>query len=747
MIMSVGEQVKETKMTHYKPIYCAVALAFAAPALHAETLPAENAELETVTVIADRNAQKLDRAAPNVAVVSRQTLNRTAAANLDDVFLYEAGVSVPSDHTRRGNAGVNIRGIDGNRILMMVDGVRLPEAYAGGGSNGAISGRDLIEPDTLKQVDIVKGPYSALYGSDALGGVVNLATYAPRDFVDAEKPYHFGLKYGYRSRDNSHGVTATAAGYTDNAEGLLMLTHRQGHEIENRGSVNTRDSRRTENNPQDNKGYNILAKGSVGNPTHRLEAIYEQFYRKNDTHLLNTLGSSSVARGPMTVTTTQSLAEAHDSARRQRFGLSYRYSGQSSLKEGEITLYHQRLKAQDDAINASETAMNGRTVSSGIRYSDYGFNQNSTGISSRAVVEWNTGSLKHTVVAGAEFKQVETERDRDSLTVHSDGRTSKSYAGSLYPNKTFPDSKRRTFSVYAQDSIAFANGVVLTPALRYEYEKLKPQIDQAYLNANPASLPQNFSDGAITPSLRLSWPMGEAFTGFATYSQGFRTPPFDSATMSFSNTQHGYKIVPNHNLKSERSNSFELGLKYKGDNSKAQVTAFYNRYRDFINREFVGTENGLLVYRYGNLDQVKTYGIEAAASHRLGSAWYLNGSIAWMRGEDGEGRPLDTAYPLNGVLGVDYVQEKWGVGTKLRWAAKQKRVSDDSFFKTPGYGVWDIGAWYKPVKNVELGLNVYNLGNKKYWQHTDVAAMPASGVMDLYSMSGRNVAATVQIKF
>ena len=80
-------------------------------------------------------------------------------------------------------------------------------------------------------------------------------------------------------------------------------------------------------------------------------------------------------------------------------------------------------------------------------------------------------------------------------------------------------------------------------------------------------------------------------------------------------------------------------------------------------------------------------------------------------------------------------------------AAKQKRVSNDSYFKTPGYGVWDAGAWYKPTKNLELGLNLYNIGNKKYWQHADVAGMADSGAMDLYSMSGRNVAATVQLKF
>lgn len=722
----------------------AVALAFAAPAVYAETGRIETVGLETVTVTADRNVQKLDRAAPNVAVVPRQTLDRSAATNLDDVFLYEPGVSVPSDHSRRGNAGVNIRGIDGNRILMMVDGVRIPEAYAGGGSNGAVSGRDLVEPDTLRQVDVVKGPYSALYGSDALGGVVNMGTYAPRDFVDTEKPYYFGLKYGYRSRDRSHGVTAAAAGYTENAEGLLMLTRRQGHETKNRGGTDTRDSNRTKNNPQSNHSYNILAKGSAGNENHRIEALFEQFYRKNDTELLNTLGSSTVQRGPMPATTEQTLALAHDSARRQRFGLGYRYTGSGRLQEAEISAYRQHLKAQDDAVNAE--TVSGRPGSS-VRYSDYGFNQTINGLNSRTVAAFETGRLKHTVVAGAEFRQVETGRPRDSTTVRADGSTTKEYAGSLYPNKTFPDSKRRTFSVYLQDSIAFANGVVLTPALRYEYEKLKPQIDRAYLNANPESLPQNFSDGAVTPSLRLSWPMGGTFTGFATYSQGFRTPPFDSATMSFSNSRYSYKIVPNNNLKSEHSNSFELGLKYKGERSRAQLTAFHNRYRDFIARQFVGRENGLQVFRYSNLDSVKTYGIEAAAAHKLGGNWHLNGSIAWMRGKDGEGRPLDTAYPLNGVLGVDYAKEKWGAGTKLRWAAKQKRVGSDSYFQPPGYGVWDIGAWYKPVKNMELGLNVYNLGNKKYWQHADVAGMPAAGTMDLYTMPGRNVAASVQLKF
>ena len=729
-----------------KAIACVIGAVFSGQ-LYAAQMPVAQAEIEPVVVTADRNAQTLDKAAPNVSVIGRKTLNQASAQNLDDIVMYEFGVSVPSDNNRRGHAGINIRGIDGNRILMMVDGVRIPESYAGGGSNGAISGRDMVESDTLKQVDIVKGPYSALYGSDALGGVVNMVTLSPSDFVDAGKRGYFGLKHSYRGRDRSHGVTATVAGFHENAEGLLMLTRRQGHETENMGSDTSYSTARTATNPQKNNAYNILAKGNIGNERHRLETLYEQYYHANDTVLANGLGSQS--RGPVTIATSES--NARDRIRRQRIEAGYRYTGEGRLKEANLTAYQQKLRTEDDAVDASITRMGTRQLGNSTRYSDYGFNQTIRGLNGRSVWEFD-GAVKQTVVAGAEYKHTETARPRDSLTVDNlTGAVSKVYAGSTYPNKTFPDSKRKTFSVYAQDSLTFGNGIVLTPALRYEKDKLNTSTDQAYLNANPSGTATRFSDSAFTPSLRLSVPMGEQFTSFATYSQGFRTPPFDSATMAFANTTYGYAVIPNANLKSERSNSFELGMKFKNERARAQVTAFYNRYRNFIDRTEVGTTSiggrPIIQYQYQNLDRVKTYGAEASAAYKFLPGWQVSGSIAWMRGKQQDGTPLDSAYPLNGVLGVDYAQEKWGGDTKLRWSKKHSRVSSDSIFQAPGYGVWDVGAWYKPSKNVEIGANIYNIGNKKYWQHADVAGMSRSSVMDLYTETGRNFAATVQLKF
>lgn len=728
-----------------KALVCALGALFSQTVYAADM--SMHQDLETVLVTADRNAQTLDKAAPNVAVIGRTTLNRASAQNLDDMVLYEAGVDTASDNSRRGHAGINIRGIGGNRILMMVDGVRIPESYAGGGSNGAISGRDVVETDTLKQTDIVKGPYSALYGSDALGGVVNMVTYSPRDFVDESQRTHFGLKHSYRSRDRSHGTTLSAAGFHENAEGLLMLTHRQGHETENTGSNKSRSTARTANNPQKNNSHNILAKGSIGSENHRFEALYEQFYRANDTDLANALGS--VSRGPVTTVTSES--HARDRVRRQRVEAGYRYTGEGRLKEANLTAYSQKLRTEDDGMDTSITTMAGRQLANGTRYADYGFEQDIRGINTRGVWEFD-GTVKHTVVAGAEYKHTETARPRDSLTVDNlTGAVSKVYAGSTYPNKTFPDSRRETFSLYAQDSLTFGNGIVLTPAVRYEKDKLDTQTDQAYLNANPNGSATHFNDSAFTPSLRLSVPMGKNLTGFATYSQGFRTPPFDSATMAFANTTHGYAVVPNANLKSERSNSLELGMKFKNENTRAQITAFYNRYKNFIDRTEIARSMAggrpFIQYQYQNLERVKTYGAEASAAYRFLPDWTVSGSIAWMRGEQKDGAPLNSAYPLNGVLGIDYAQEKWGAGTKLRWSKKQSRVSDDSIFKAPGYGVWDVGAWYKPTKNIEIGANVYNIGNKKYWQHADVAGLAKTTVSDLYTDSGRNFAANVQIKF
>ena len=84
-----------------KSIACVIGAVFSGQ-LYAAQMPVAQAEIEPVVVTADRNAQTLDKAAPNVSVIGRKTLNQASAQNLDDIVMYESGVNVPSDNNRRG---------------------------------------------------------------------------------------------------------------------------------------------------------------------------------------------------------------------------------------------------------------------------------------------------------------------------------------------------------------------------------------------------------------------------------------------------------------------------------------------------------------------------------------------------------------------------------------------------------------------------------------------------------------------
>ncbi|MBP6862116.1 MAG: TonB-dependent hemoglobin/transferrin/lactoferrin family receptor [Neisseriaceae bacterium] len=702
---------------------------------------AAEAKLDDVVVIADRTEQSIDKTAANVSVINRKGLDKAGATDIRTAVRYEPGVEVNRDARRQGNAGYNIRGIDGNRILMMIDGVRLPEAYTGGGTSGAISGRDMIEFDTLRQMDIVKGPYSSLYGSDALGGAVNFATYRPSDFVDEEKPWYLGLKQSYNSANKGHATTLTAAGQQGITSGLLMMTKRKADEFKNRGSNDSHSILRTKPNPQDISGHNILAKGVLAEGAHRLEASAEWFKRTTDTDILNYDVNTAMAPGKLANT-------AEDEVRRQRLGLTYTYQPLDRFfDEIEVGLSRQKLESKDTAKEYF-----GGNVAQRMVFSDYDFNQTIDTLHAQGKARFQQGSITHAVTAGIELKQNETDRLTKKYTTRPG-----SEPVMTSNKKTFPDTKRKTIGVYVQDAITFESGVRLTPALRYTYERITPYMDEAYLASTPNVMPERFSDSAVSPSISLSVPLSPTDTGFVTYSTGFRAPPFDSSMMSMANQMGSmsYQILPNPNLKSEKSQSIEVGLRHKSQDFEGKVTTFYNRYRDFIGVEDLGKQvidgQAYDTSRYANIGKVTTYGVEASGAYRIAHNWQLNGAASWMRGTNkSTDAPLESVAPPKLILGVGYDTAVWGANLDWTLSAKHKRVSDKSkYVQAPGYGIVDLTGYWQINKHAKLNVGVYNLGDKKYWEYLDIRNYALSGVpyLDFNSQVGRNVAASLQIKF
>lgn len=167
-----------------------------------------------------------------------QMLAKQQVQDNRDLVRYETGITVV-EAGRMGNSGYAIRGVDENRVAVVVDGLQQAETLSSQGFKELFEGygnfnntRNSVEMQTLKQATIVKGADSVKVGSGGLGGAVMFETKDARDFL-TEKDYHVGYKTGYFTADNQHLQSLTLAGRYKWFDVLMVKTKRKGHELEN----------------------------------------------------------------------------------------------------------------------------------------------------------------------------------------------------------------------------------------------------------------------------------------------------------------------------------------------------------------------------------------------------------------------------------------------------------------------------------------------------------------------------------
>src|SRR5690606_41957589 len=128
------------------------------------------AALKRFVVVAPRTGGAAADVPATVDAIDRERMDQLLAHDLASLFRYEPGISVTSGFGRFGIGSIRIRGLDANRVRIQVDGIPASDAWAIGSYSDA--NRNFIDVDTLKRAEVVRGPASSLYGSDALGGTV-----------------------------------------------------------------------------------------------------------------------------------------------------------------------------------------------------------------------------------------------------------------------------------------------------------------------------------------------------------------------------------------------------------------------------------------------------------------------------------------------------------------------------------------------------------------------------------------------
>ncbi|MFO0335176.1 MAG: TonB-dependent receptor domain-containing protein, partial [Pseudomonadota bacterium] len=489
-------------------LVCAVAVALGAPSTAlGDPAPASGigdvGQLSPVIVSADRIARTPLELTSTVTALDAAELEHRFVTDIRDLVRHEPGVVVRraparfgaavGSTGREGNAGFNIRGLDGNRVLIQVDGIRVPAAFSfGPASFGRGAYLDVMG---LRSVEILRGPASSLYGSDGIAGAVSLYTLDPADLL-GESGVHASAAAIYSGEDDGVAYSArTAVRLGDDGgpahELMAVVTRRTAEALDSFGSNEAPNSTRTAPNPQDFRSTAALAKWVI-RPTAdvHLRATVEHVRDRVESDVLS-------ARAPVPTAPIGVLRlDARDETERTRAALDAEFDalGRAWADRASVAAYWQEA----ETLQFSAEDRNGAPD----RTRDNRYGERVHGLNLQFDREFATGAVRHRLVYGADAARAFVSSLRDG-TVPPPGES--------FPTKAFADTDYDLLGVFVQNELALGDtGVYVTPAVRWDRFELDPR-DDARFPGTPVAL----SGDRASPKLAVRWRATENVSVYA----------------------------------------------------------------------------------------------------------------------------------------------------------------------------------------------------------------------------------------
>lgn len=749
-------------MPHSRSLLACAAAALVGAQSWAQT-PADPT-LVAVVVSASRSEQRPEETPASVDVIGAAELERMQATDIRTVAHDLPNVSVrhaparfaltgaANNTGREASAGFNIRGLSGNRVLMMVDGIRLPHSYVYAGN---AFGRDYLSLDMLKRVEIVRGPASALYGSDGLGGLVNFVTLDPddllRDKQGAARSLGGRVALGWNGSDRGVNAAAAVAGRLQPELGwILNINTRRSHELKTMGTVDAPDITRTTANPQDNRDLAVSGK-LVWQPNTRQRHVLtlEHLEKSAAVNLL-----SSRAKRPLTGTASQIasavLDERSDDKRsRNRVSWDARLALDSPwADEIRPMLAWQQAAARQYGWSDLNTAADR------VRDTTYDESTLQAGVlaqrSRRLSADW-----MHKLTWGWDWQ-------RSNIRTLTTGVTP--LAPETFPLKRFPDTRESTQALYGQ-SEWLGERWQGTLGLRADRFALDVRSNDYFYP--PAKLPpRSLAGSAWSPKASLGYAFTPASLGYVQLAAGFRAPNANQINGYYENTAEQVVVVPNADLQPEKSRGVELGLKHRGAGTHVDVALFTGLYHNLIVDNVLiggtGTAGNPKRFQTLNMDRARISGVEVKGLHQWGrvGAGRLSTPFAMgiMRGVNrNSGAPINTIDPAHLLLGTRYEMQSVAVRLDMRWrAAKNAEQIDHALavkapatqMTVPSSTTFDLSGTWRLRPDLRLQAAIINLTNRKTWEWSDVLGLAASStVADAYTQPGRHVRVSLVANF
>ncbi|MBX7483595.1 TonB-dependent hemoglobin/transferrin/lactoferrin family receptor [Qipengyuania qiaonensis] len=713
-----------------------------------------------IVVTATRTPLEIEDAPATVTDIDDEQIADELATDIKDLVRYEPGVSVRRAPARFGaalgtagrarNEDFVIRGIGGNRVLIQVDGIRSPQGFTFGAQDAGRGG--YTDVSLVKSVEILRGPASALYGSDGLAGAISFTTSDPVDLIGAGETVGGFVRASYASEDSEFAETAALAGRFGNFSAMLAYTRRDFEELDNQGDVGGTGSGRTRPNPQDGKSNALLGKLVWHAGGHRIrltgEYLDSRIYSDVQSGLEPTYLFGPPPAPPAWIV---DRLVADDETERKRVSLDWTWEGEETVEYANLAVYGQ----DGEDIQYTEEDRTGVALPAPDRTRMNTFENRVWGASAEVRTQFATGSVDYRAILGGDISWTNQKGLRDG-TVPPSGET--------FPTSAFPETDFMLGGIFLGNEIGFFDGALtLYPALRFDFYSLDPQTDPLYPDPNLGAQ----DDSRLSPKVGAVVKLGEDIRLFANYAQGFRAPTPFQINNFFSNPAFGYTSRPNPDLGPERSESWEGGIRYNNDGLSLSAVAFKADYKDFIDQAVVGgagTPADPSIFQYVNIGRVEIEGLEGRAELRFDSGFTGRFAIAYADGDEilpGGGKvPLESVDPLNLVAGVGYRDPGGRFGGELimtHHARKGAERTGADNYRPNAFMILDATAFFSITDMLKLRAGIFNISNETYSYWQDVRGLsstasttdPATGgaLADAYTRPGRNASVSLSFQF
>ncbi|NCA86205.1 MAG: TonB-dependent receptor [Clostridia bacterium] len=629
-------------------------------------------KLNNEFVVTARRIETGNYASPEALTILDGTdLEHEAPRTVPEALQGTAGVFMQK--TNHGGGSPIIRGLTGHQNLMLIDGIRLNNATFRSGPNQYLS---TVNPEMIQTIEVVRGAGSVLYGSDALGGVVNLITRAPSFASQGWKTG--GEVYGKYMTDD---MQKTGGVRINSATSKMAVT--AGFVYNDFGDIIGGDT----TGKQIPTGYQAMA-GDI-----KLRMKITQ-----TSHLILAYQYDKQTDVPRYDKIIVNYEKYHFDPQIRQLGYA-RFINESDNK------WIKQTSATISINQSNETRILQKRGSQTIT------NEHDLVNTWGATVQVNSypTNFWH-FVSGVEYYY-----DK----VHSEA--AKIEGGNTTPKRgLYPDN-------------ATSSSAAIYTSHTVDWHKLSYIAGVRFNAISAKATDATFGDLDVSPSALVGnasvvYHAGKHYNIIASVYSGFRAPNISDLT-GFGSFNYGIK-VPNANLKPEKSLNLEAGTKMLYENLSGSLFLYQNNLTDLISSvpgTWQGSDSldGERVYTSANFEEALIRGIEAQLQYVFDSHWSADGNITYTYGENKTADvPVQRIPPLFGLLAANYRHDS-GFWARLEWqsAGKQDRLAPGDIADsripdggTPGWNVFNLRAGYQ-WQWLHLTAGLTNLLNEDYRIH------------------------------